>query len=195
VAPVIWAAKVKAATLGGRFSLRRHGFAVVKAPSTTLSRAARWSSDRTTAWAPSGARRWCATIWPVPMITSMSGKPTRSRTVTSRPTMPGGTEYQLPRNATRAEAETRRATVIVAGYGVAGSRRSDSRSAASPVVGPCRGSWSAVVEQKCSKERCASSGVVTAAVRHQRWVVKWIFFSTAPLRFARRGGQMTTSAP
>ena len=43
--------------------------------------------------------------------------------------------------------------------------------------------------------RVAASGLATAAVRHQRWVPKWLAFSTQPLRLPRRGRQIASSTP
>jgi hypothetical protein len=33
------------------------------------------------------------------------------------------------------------------------------------------------------------------AVRHHRWVMKWMAFSTTPLRLPRRGGHGSTPTP
>ena len=47
-----------------------------------------------------------------------------------------------------------------------------------------------------SSEACAASTVTSSArVRHQRWAAVWLAFSTTPLRFPRRGGQIATDTP
>ena len=89
---------------------------------------------------------------------------------------------------------------MVAGNGAGGRASSGSASASSPTVvrspsGPRRSRSSPMVAQKTSRERWASSGVVAPMVRHQRPETKRTEDSTAPLRFPRRGGQGSTTAP
>jgi hypothetical protein len=40
-----------------------------------------------------------------------------------------------------------------------------------------------------------STDTSSARVRHQRWAAVWLAFSTTPLRFPRRGGQIATDTP
>ena len=102
--------------------------------------------------------------------------------------------------ATVALSATMRSTSIVAGNGTGGRASSGSASASSPTVvrsrpALCARGSSPVVAQNRSRERWASSGVVAAIVRHHRPETKRTDDSTEPLRFPRRGGHGSTTAP
>jgi protein-disulfide isomerase len=58
-----------------------------------------------------------------------------------------------------------------------------------------RGRESAISAQNRSRLACASAGEPTRALRHHRWVRKWIALSTAPLRLPCRGGHGSTPTP
>jgi hypothetical protein len=85
---------------------------------------------------------------------------------------PGGTEYELPRNATAAFTPACRDTMTVAGYGAAGRASSGSAPASAPTVDATplalRGRASAVPEQNASSEAWACAGVAAVIVRHHR---------------------------
>jgi hypothetical protein len=150
--------------------------------------------------APSGARRCRASTTPVSVATSTSGDPSRDDTISSRPDIPGGTEYWLPRKQISACADTVRVTASTAGYGAVGaaSSRSAAASSATVSVRPSRRRVRASPTRAQNRSRSACAPVIvcsSARVRHQRWAAPWLAFSTTPLRCPRRDGQIRTPAP